>query len=250
MRPFPGRNNPAKQAAFENQSATVIKSPFGGSGDVDSNATFLDGNISLAGNSSMNLSNAATFDPSKATGSADTTNGEEDYLNEPPLLEDLGINISHISKKTFSVLFFKDCEKDIMDDSDMAGPLMFILLFGMFLLLSGKVHFSYIYGFSMIGCVGLYVLLNLMGQTKDIELYNTMSILGYSMLPIVFLAGVAVFITLQGLVGAILAPITILWATVTATRFFVTTLEMEDRRYLIAYPVGLFYACFMIITVF
>ena len=33
-----------------------------------------------------------------------------------------------------------------MDDSDIGGPMLFFLLFGTFLLLSGKVHFGFIYG--------------------------------------------------------------------------------------------------------
>jgi hypothetical protein len=68
---------------------------------------------------------------------------------------------------------------------DLAGPLAFVLAFGGFLLLvilftnvlfminllqspflilfkSGKVHFSYIYGIGVLGCLAIYALLNLM----------------------------------------------------------------------------------------
>lgn len=44
----------------------------------------------------------------------------------------------------------------------MAGPLMFALVLGVCLLLSGKLHFGYIYGFGLLGCAALYLLVNLM----------------------------------------------------------------------------------------
>jgi hypothetical protein len=49
-----------------------------------------------------------------------------------------------------------------MADTDMAGPLMFALVLGVCLLLSGKLHFGYIYGFGLLGCAALYLLVNLM----------------------------------------------------------------------------------------
>ncbi|KAH8878244.1 Protein YIPF5 [Schistosoma japonicum] len=56
---------------------------------------------------------------------------EEDYENEPPLLEELGINFSHIVQKTSSVLVpFKESSQEVLDDTDLAGPLVFCLLFG------------------------------------------------------------------------------------------------------------------------
>ncbi len=49
-----------------------------------------------------------------------------------------------------------------MDDSDLAGPIMFFLLFGTFLLFSGKVHFGYIYGLALLGSISLHIILSLM----------------------------------------------------------------------------------------
>lgn len=94
---------------------------------------------------------------------------EEDYLNEPPLLEELGIHFDHIWAKTqavliptkvrlffmliiyiqvidFNVLYLLSCTQQInahiLDDSDLAGPLCFCLLLGSCLLLSGKVLYN------------------------------------------------------------------------------------------------------------
>ncbi|KAL8897163.1 MAG: hypothetical protein Q9207_007349, partial [Kuettlingeria erythrocarpa] len=69
--------------------------------------------------------------------------GTEGYEGEPPLLEELGVNFGHIKGKTLTVLNpLAPISQHIMDDSDLAGPILFFLLFGTFLLFSGKVHFG------------------------------------------------------------------------------------------------------------
>ena len=47
-----------------------------------------------------------------------------------------------------------------------------------------------------------------------------------------------------------LSVASILWCTYSASTMFVTVLSMKDQRLLVAYPVGLFYACFALMTVF
>ena len=50
----------------------------------------------------------------------------------------------------------------MVGDADMAGPLVFCFAFMASLLLGGKVAFGYIYGLGLMGCLGMYLLLNLM----------------------------------------------------------------------------------------
>ena len=70
------------------------------------------------------------------------------YDDEAPLLEELGINMQHIWMKTSAVLHpTKPIDSHIMDDTDLAGPLVICLLLGVSLLLRGKLQFGYIYGF-------------------------------------------------------------------------------------------------------
>lgn len=62
--------------------------------------------------------------------------GTEGYDGEPPLLEELGVNFHHIQTKTLTVLNpLARIDQHIMDDADLAGPLLFCGLFGTFLLL-------------------------------------------------------------------------------------------------------------------
>ncbi|KAF9873307.1 Yip1 domain-containing protein [Colletotrichum karsti] len=90
----------------------------------------------------------------------------EGYDGEPPLLEELGVNFGHVMAKTLAVLNpFRRIDQHLMDDSDLAGPILFFLLFGTFLLFSGKVHFGYIYGLALLGSTSLHVILSLMTPT-------------------------------------------------------------------------------------
>lgn len=77
-----------------------------------------------------------------------------------------------------------------------------------------------------------------------------MSILGYSLLPFNILAMISIFADLYNLPGGLLSIAMITWSTVTATRYFEYGLDMEDKKYLIAYPITLFYFVFTLLTVF
>jgi len=82
------------------------------------------------------------------------------------------------------------------------------------------------------------------------ELYTTISILGYSLLPFCCLATGSVFFDLQNPLGIAFCVFIITWSTITATRFFENNLEMHDQRYLIAYPIFLFYCVFLLLVIF
>ncbi|KAJ1945943.1 hypothetical protein GGF37_001441 [Kickxella alabastrina] len=177
--------------------------------------------------------------------------GTGGFPNEPALMEELGINFQHIKSKTLSVLNpFKPLDTEIYDDSDMAGPLLFILVLGTFLLLSGKSQFGYIYGVGLMGTLGIWTILNLMSQ-GGIAVMRTASILGYCLLPIVFLGSVGLAVDLKSTqLGALAAVLPIAWCTYSSATMFVTVLSMSEQRLLVAYPVGLFYTSFALLTVF
>ncbi|KAI8588808.1 hypothetical protein BDZ88DRAFT_174853 [Geranomyces variabilis] len=177
-----------------------------------------------------------------------TTGG---FADEPPLLEELGINFGHIKTKGWTVLNpLGAVDKHIMDDTDLAGPILFCLLFGGFLLLSGKIHFGYVYGVAMMGCVSVYAILNLMSES-GIDGYRTASVLGYCLLPMVLLSSIATLLKLSGhIVGLVLSVLSVLWCTYSASAMFTAVLSMRDQRLLVAYPVGLLYSAFALLAVF
>jgi len=166
------------------------------------------------------------------------------------LLEELGINFQHILDKSLTVLNpLRRVDEHIMDDADLAGPIFFCFCFGISLLFSGKSNFNYIYGVGLFGSASLYTLLNLMSE-QGIDAYRVASVLGYCLLPMVGVGAISVIMALDGTFGYLLSFVSILWCTYAASGIFVAVLRMSDQRLLVAYPVGLLYGCFALLSIF
>nr|XP_006128610.1 protein YIPF5 isoform X1 [Pelodiscus sinensis]XP_006128611.1 protein YIPF5 isoform X1 [Pelodiscus sinensis] len=164
------------------------------------------------------------------------------FEDEPPLLEELGINFDHIWQKTLTVLHpLKVADGSIMNETDLAGPMVFCLAFGATLLLAGKIQFGYVYGISAIGCLGMFCLL---------WFGCVASVLGYCLLPMILLSGFAVVFSLQGMMGIILTAGIIGWCSFSASKIFISALAMEGQQLLVAYPCALLYGVFALISVF
>lgn len=184
--------------------------------------------------------------------------GSNDFDDEPPLLEELGIDPARIMEKTFAVLnpFHRQGLTDDADyleaDTDLAGPLAFCLALGATLLLSGaKANFSYIYGLAVTGCLLMYFLLSLMDTRGGITLTLVASTLGYCLIPIVGLSILSIFYSMTNAVGAALGITVVAWSSLSASRLFATlTASDSSQRPLIAYPCILLYSVFLLIVIF
>ncbi|KAK9469457.1 hypothetical protein V1512DRAFT_218504 [Lipomyces arxii] len=177
--------------------------------------------------------------------------GTSGYSDELPLLEELGINFGHIKTKTLTVLNpLAPVDTNIMDDSDLAGPVLFFLLFGTFLLLSGKIHFGYIYGVALLGSVSLHLIMNLMASTSGIDFIRTASVLGYCLLPLVVASALGVVMSMDNIFGYFVSMLAIFWCTYSSSAMFVAVLQLSDMRPLVAYPLVLFYTVFAVMSIF
>jgi hypothetical protein len=166
-------------------------------------------------------------------------------------------------------------DQHIMDDSDLAGPVLFFLLFGTFLLLSGKVHFGYIYGLALLGTTSLHWILALMSPAPNASdpssaaalhdhspsagsshLSSTLtfprsaSVLGYCLLPLVLTSLVGIVIPMDGMLGYVLTSSAIIWCTYSSSAMFCAVGRMRAMRGLVAYPLALFYGCFGLMEIF
>lgn len=167
-------------------------------------------------------------------------------------------------------------DQHIMDDSDLAGPIIFFLLFGTFLLFSGKVHFGFIYGLALLGSTSLHFILSLMsppltaadanahdhhgvpgvGAQQGGHLSSTLtfprsaSVLGYCLLPLVMTSLVGIVLPMDTMVGYILTMLAIAWCTYSASGMFCAVGRMSGMRGLVAYPLALFYVGFGIMSIF
>ncbi len=184
-------------------------------------------------------------------GSSNFGSAIPNFDHEPPLLEELGVNPKKIYLKTITVINpMKAVDESIMDDADLAGPITFVGLLGTCLLLRGKLQYGHLFGLLVFGSFGLYLLLNLMSQLKQIDFFRVLSIVGYSMLPMVGLASLSILVSLRGYVGLCVGLAAVAWCTQTSTRFFVASLEMQASKWLITYPVAMYYCVFVLVTVF
>ncbi|GHJ85624.1 hypothetical protein NliqN6_2026 [Naganishia liquefaciens] len=176
--------------------------------------------------------------------------GTGGFEGEPGLMEEIGVNPSHILAKSLTVLNpLKRVDEHIMDDADLAGPLVFCFAFALVLLFSGKPQFSYIYGVAALGTTAIYLLLNVMSET-GIDAYRTASVLGYCLLPMVGLGGIGMAVGIDHPLGYVLAILSMLWCTYSASSIFVAVLRMDRQKVLVAYPVGLLYGCFGLLSIF
>ena len=171
-----------------------------------------------------------------------------------PLLEELGIFPRHILDKARAVLNpFKTISLEAAKDTDLAGPILFALSLAILLSLRGKIQFSAIYGLFVLGVGFFKVLLSLM-QPKGgrAPLQFVVSTVGYGLLPTVLLAVVRTtcswLLTRRSLLPV--ALLMIVWSAGCGSAMVAKGLGMEEQRYLVLYPMLLFYAAFDALTVF
>lgn len=72
---------------------------------------------------------------------AEKRKSTSDQDDELPLLEELGISPVNIKQKLISVLTFHKIDKQILEDADMAGPILVFILFGISLVLVSEIKF-------------------------------------------------------------------------------------------------------------
>ena len=203
--------------------------------------------------SSASASAAAASSYSSSRAYAPVASYAEDAANDGPLLRELGVDFRHIGAKVAAVLASprRAVPPDILADSDVAGPLLFCVGLGVLLLLAGKLHFGYIYGFGGVGVAAMHALISLMAPAgAALDAARTFSVLGYCLLPLAPLAALAVVLDMRGALGAALGGLTILWAAWSATRFFEAAGGMRAQRWLLFCPALLLYSVFVLITVF
>ncbi len=182
---------------------------------------------------------------------------------------------------------FARIDQHLMDDSDLARPIISSRLFGTFLMLSGNLLFGYIYGLAVFGSILLHTILSLMtpsdspaisqgapyasatpaypGQPTDpshaqgshggeggspLTFVRSSSVLGYCMLPLVVTSLVGIVMPMDSPIGIVLTTMAIMWCTYSASGLFCAVGRMRGMRGLVAYPLALFYVGFGIMGVF
>ncbi|XP_035917661.1 protein YIPF5 homolog [Anopheles stephensi] len=185
---------------------------------------------------------------------------EATEFDEPPLLDELEIYPRRIMEKAIAVLnpfqnmgTMLDTPDYLFKETDLAGPIMFCLTLAACLSISNsKAQFGYIYGLSTISVLAMYCLIWLMCHAVEshVTVSGVASVLGYSMLPVVFLAMIGMFVSLNNFYGMMFAGTSILLATVYSSRMFCLMTGDPHQRYLIAYPCSLLFTIFSMLVLF
>ena len=120
---------------------------------------------------------------------------------------------------------------------------------------AGKVLFGLIIGWTIITSLGMSWLVNLLvGPGGDIGMHACCSILGYCLLPQIFLALFNLVVG-KSIALSVLALFCVLWSTRVASRFVVVRLKakhipVEEQRSLLAYPWLLTFSMFALLSLY
>ncbi|KAG2428412.1 hypothetical protein HXX76_011532 [Chlamydomonas incerta] len=189
-----------------------------------------------------------------AGGYGGATTNSNSFEEEPPLLEELGIDVGAIFLKTRAVLMCRFSSR-YLDDLDMGGALLFVFLLAGLQLLMGKLHFGVTLGWSVVCSLLLWFLLRQLAgaegaEAKNLDLYGCCCVVGYSMLPLVGFAAAALLLP-RGPVTLAVGGACTAWAALTASRIFARRCPaLEDLKGVIMYPCVLTYATFALLVAY
>ncbi|XP_027367222.1 protein YIPF5 homolog [Abrus precatorius] len=181
------------------------------------------------------------------------TPSSSNFDDEPPLLEELGINTKQIWNKTTSILnpLRVANPNNLHDDADLSGPVLLVMSFGLFQLLAGKIHFGIILGWVTVSALFLYVVFNMLaGRNGTLDLYRCVSLIGYCMLPMVMLSALSLFLPQGGLAISVVAVVFVVWSTRACTSLLVQVARWDEHPGLVAYVCFLIYTLFSLLVVF
>ncbi|KAK9919010.1 hypothetical protein WJX75_008673 [Coccomyxa subellipsoidea] len=196
-----------------------------------------------------------TYDAMGGTSTSATYGSFED---EAPLLEELGIDLQGILRRSVAVLTHR-LGSNVLLDLDLGGPLFFAAILGSVHLLTGKLHFGVILGWSVVGSAAVwFVVSNLAGQGGHASghelgppgIYDCCCLLGYGLLPMLLHALISLLVP-KGTATVALAVVALLWSGMTAAKLFTKRSPvLEDHLYLIAYPCFLMYSAFALLSIY
>ncbi|OAG29473.1 hypothetical protein NEDG_00606 [Nematocida displodere] len=166
------------------------------------------------------------------------------YLpGDKPLLEDLGIDFSAIKRNSMKVFFSKEAQFS----NDFVGPLLFLALFGLLMVIRGRVYFGYLYYLAIISSVFIYALTLLM-TNAEIDL-GVVTILGYAFIPVLIFSFTTIALPVSKGLKIALGMLFAFWSTYISATEVTSRYNLQNKFLLLAYPMVLVYICFIIISI-
>uniref|UniRef100_F6HTK9 Uncharacterized protein n=1 Tax=Vitis vinifera TaxID=29760 RepID=F6HTK9_VITVI len=98
---------------------------------------------------------------------------DPNFNDESSLLGELGINNQQIWSKMVLILNPFRVNPNLHKDTDLWGPFLLLMSFGLFQLLTEKIHLGIILGWVTVAALFLYVVFNmLVGRNGNLDLYR------------------------------------------------------------------------------
>ena len=204
------------------------------------------------------------------------------FPDEPPLLEELGVDFAQIARRAKSAMnplpSRKKHTRETSKDDDLAGPLVVFGLIATLHALQGKGHYGYILGWSAIASgLTCWLLNQLTAQNNNdagdnLSLSRTASVIGYNATSILFLSVVKAFVhsegssngsksssgggSLSGTTNSFgilaFACVCILQASSKSSGLFLHGMGQcgEGKRLVVFYPMVLLYSLYALLTLY
>ena len=204
------------------------------------------------------------------------------FPDEPPLLEELGVDFAQIARRAKSAMnplpSRKKHTRETSKDDDLAGPLVVFGLIATLHALQGKGHYGYILGWSAIASgLTCWLLNQLTAQNnndagENLSLSRTASVIGYNATSILFLSVVKAFVhsegssngsksssgggSLSGTTNSFgilaFACVCILQASSKSSGLFLHGMGQcgEGKRLVVFYPMVLLYSLYALLTLY
>jgi len=167
-----------------------------------------------------------------------------------PLLEELSIDLNAIKSECLLPLKVLRTPGEVQVSSDIAGPVIVLVMFTLSLVLQGKLHFGYIYLISLTSTVLVFGLLNLLTHT-GVSYAVCCNAMGYSMTPVVAFSFLNTVLAWAGrAVRASVCGGMCLWSAYVASRVLCQHLGAVEKTGVVSYPLFLAYISFGMMVIF
>eukprot|EP01103_Thecamoeba_quadrilineata_P008641 TRINITY_DN18380_c0_g1_i1.p1 TRINITY_DN18380_c0_g1~~TRINITY_DN18380_c0_g1_i1.p1 ORF type:complete len:236 (+),score=27.51 TRINITY_DN18380_c0_g1_i1:49-756(+) len=162
----------------------------------------------------------------------------------PPLLEELDIDLREIANKIRCVLLpFNLKDRDLMlEKPDFWGPMAIVLFYSILLIWGQFKVISWVMTVWLIGSFLIFLLARVLGA--NVTYSQSLGVIGYSLLPLIFTVGLLSLTTLPVLDWIIRMSGTV-WAASSAGMILVSSNELRNKRFLLGYPILLLYVYFI-----
>lgn len=176
--------------------------------------------------------------------------------DEPPILEELEIDVGAIITKSISILSAR-VGADSLRDVDMGGPVMFAACLATLHLLYGKLHFGVIFGWSIVAFTLFWFTVHQLAghgpqsEKEVIDLYNCSACLGYCLLPMLVANVISVFLPHGSPITVTLLALTSLYCAFLSGKLVTKrAVFLQDQLWTIVYPAFLYYALMALLSMY